>query len=140
MATLARDTRSYAPAPVWAGRVLSALVIAFLVMDAGMKIVGIQAVADTAGPLGWTTDLGFWRALGLLLLALTALYAWPRTSALGAVFLTGYLGGAIATHVRVGSPLFTHVLFGVYLALAMWGGLWLRSPALRALLPFQTKE
>lgn len=140
MASLARDTRSNAPAPVWVGRVLSGLFIAFMVMDAGMKIAGIHAVADTAGPLGWTQDLGFWRLIGLLALALTALYAWPHTAVLGAVLLTGYLGGAIATHVRVGSPLLTYVLFGVYLALFMWGGLWLRSPALRALLPFKTKE
>jgi hypothetical protein len=140
MATLAQSTTPSVSASMWTGRVLSGLFIAFMVMDAGMKIAGIQAVADTAGPLGWTQDLAFWRIIGLLALALTALYAWPRTSVLGAVALTGYLGGAIATHVRAGSPLFTHVLFGVYLALAMWGGLWLRSSALRALLPFKTKE
>ena len=77
---------------------------------------------------------GFWRAIGLLLLAITALYAWPRTAVLGAVLLTGYLGGAVATHVRVGSPLFSHILFGVYLGIALWGGLWLRDRGLRAVL------
>jgi hypothetical protein len=117
------------------GRVLSGLVIAFMIMDAGMKIAQLPQVGETAGPLGWTTDPGFWRNLGLLLLAMTALYAWPRTAVLGAIMLTGYLGGAIATQVRVGSPLFSHVLFGVYLALAMWGGLWLRRPDLRAIVP-----
>jgi len=135
MATLAPSVPARAPASAWTGRVLSGLAIAFLVMDAGMKIAQIDAVGETAGPLGWTADLGFWRNLGLLLLACTALYAWPRTALLGAVLLTGYLGGAIATHVRVGNPLFTHTLFGLYLALMIWGGLWLRSPALRSLLP-----
>ena len=66
---------------------------------------------------------------------MTALYAWPRTAVLGAVLLTGYLGGAVATHLRVGSPLFSHTLFGVYLGIALWGGLWLRDGRVRALLP-----
>ena len=73
--------------------------------------------------------------MGLLLLAITALYAWPRTAVLGAVLLTGYLGGAVATHLRVGDPLFSHILFGVYLGIALWGGLWLRDGRVRALLP-----
>jgi hypothetical protein len=75
------------------------------------------------------------RTLGTLLLVPTLLYTWPRTALLGAILVTGYLGGAIATHLRIGSPLLTHTLFGVYLALMVWGGLWLRSPRLRALLP-----
>lgn len=75
--------------------------------------------------------------LGVLTLAGTILYAIPRTSVLGAILLTGYLGGAIYTHVRIGSPLFTHTLFGVYLGLMIWSGLWLRDPVLRALIPFR---
>lgn len=138
MATIAA-TRT-PPLPRWAGRVLTGLTVAFLVIDAGMKIVGIPQVGETAVQLGWPGDAGLWRAIGLLLLACTLLYAWPRTALLGAVLLTGYLGGTIATHVRAGSPLFTHVLFGFYLALAMWGGLWLRRPELRALLPLVTKD
>ncbi|MXO60239.1 DoxX family protein [Altererythrobacter salegens] len=124
--------------PNWwpiSGRVLSGLVIAFLLMDATMKIAALPAVAETSAQLGWTTDAGFWRGMGVLLLALTALYAWPRTAMLGAVLLTGYLGGAIATHVRVGSPMFSHILFGLYLGVMLWGGLWFRSPALRHLFP-----
>ena len=117
------------------GRVLTGLAIAFFIMDAGMKIAGLPQVAETAATLGWPTGTGFWRAMGIMLLALTALYAWPRTSVLGAVLLTGYLGGAVATHLRIGNPLLTHTLFAVYLGVALWGGLWLRSPPLRALFP-----
>lgn len=69
----------------------------------------------------------------------TALYAWPRTALLGAILLTAYLGGAVATHVRIGSPLFSHVFFGIYLGLFVWGGLWLRDPRLRALFPLDTR-
>jgi hypothetical protein len=126
------------PASIWAGRVLSGLAIAFLVFDAGIKIAQIPAVGETAATLGWTTDVGFWRNMGLLLLACTALYAWPRTAVLGAILLTGYLGGAIAAHVRIGNPLFSHTLFGVYLALFVWGGLWLRFPALRSVFSIVT--
>jgi len=67
----------------------------------------------------------------------TLLYIWKRTSVLGAVLLTALLGGAVATHIRIDSPLFSHTLFGVYLGLIMWGGLWLRDPALRRLLPLR---
>ena len=80
------------------------------------------------------------RQLGVLTLLGTALYAFPRTSVLGAIVLTGYIGGAIYVHVRAGSPLFTHTLFGVYLALLIWGGLYLRDPLLRALIPFRQQS
>lgn len=136
MANIAHTPASSSGRAVLAGRILSGLAIAFLVMDAGMKIAAIPAVAETSAQLGWTVDVGFWRGMGVLLLVLTALFAWPRTAFLGAVLLTAYLGGAVATHVRVGSPLFSHVLFGVYLGAIMWSGLWLRSPALRNLAPF----
>ena len=111
----------------WTGRVISGLVIAFLVMDAGMKIAALPFVSASAANIGWTADPGYWRAMGLLLLAITALYAWPRTAVLGAILLTGYLGGAVATHARIDDPLFSHTLFGVYLGIALWGGLWLRD-------------
>lgn len=120
---------------VWGGRALSGLVILFLTLDAAMKIAALPIVAETAPTIGWTGDPGFWQRMGLLLLAITALYAWPRTAVLGAILLTGYLGGAVATHLRVGDPPFSHVLFGVYLGIALWGGLWLRDSRLRALLP-----
>lgn len=121
--------------PIWTGRVLTVLIVLFLLMDAGIKIAALPVVTDGAATVGWTGDPGFWRAMGVLLLAITALYAWPRTAVLGAILLTGYLGGAVATHVRVGDPLFSHTLFGVYLGVVLWGALWLRDPRLRNLLP-----
>jgi chromate transport protein ChrA len=92
-----------------------------------MKIAALPIVAEAAMTIGWTVDPGFWRAMGLLLLAIIALYAWPRTAALGAILLTGYLGGAVATHVRIGNPFFSHTPFAVYLGVALWVGLWLYS-------------
>jgi len=124
-----------ADAAVWTGRVLSALVVLFLLMDAGMKFSNLPIVASTGGQLGWAADTA--RPLGVTLLICTLLYVWPRTAVLGAVLLTAYLGGAVATHVRVGSPLFSHVLFGVYLGLFVWGGLYLRDASLRALFPIR---
>ena len=120
---------------IWTGRMLSGLVILFLVMDAGMKIAALPIVSESAVMIGWTADPGFWRAMGLLLLAITALYAWPRTAVLGAILLTGYLGGAVATHLRMSDPLLSHTLFGVYLGIVLWSGLWLRDVRVRNLLP-----
>jgi hypothetical protein len=120
---------------VWFGRALSGLVVLFLLFDGAIKLVPLQVVIDTVIPLGWPTDAGTWRALGIVLIISALLYAYPRTALLGAILITAYLGGAVATHVRVGSPLFSHVLFGVYLGLVLWAGLWLRDPRIRALLP-----
>ena len=124
-----------------AGRILSGLVIVFLLFDAGLKLASPATAIKYSPPgLGWPLDVPTMTMLGLLLLIPTLLYIWPRTAVLGAILITAYLGGAVATHVRIGSPLFTHTLFGVYLALMVWGGLWLRSPALRALIPFSQKD
>jgi len=127
-------------AGVWTGRLLSGLVVLFFLLDGGAKLPPLQPVTDTLGELGWPTDPGTSRLLGLTMLVIAALYAVPRTSLLGAILMTGYLGGAVATHARVGSPAATHLLFGVYVGLAAWGGLWLRSPRLRALLPFRLAD
>ena len=136
MATQA-PTAASTPASVWAGRILTGLVAVFLLADSGKKLaVPDKMAANTPPNRGWPLDSASLRMLGLLLLIPTLLYLWPRTAVLGAVLITGYLGGAIATHARIADPLFTHTLFGLYLALMVWGGLWLRSPALRALLPF----
>ena len=123
---------------VWIGYVLSGLVILFMVLDAAMKLVPIDAVIAASTELGLPATAGFARGLGILALACTALYAFPRTSVLGAILLTGYLGGAVATHLRVGSPVFSHLLFGVYLGILLWGGLYLRDQRLRAIFPFMT--
>ncbi len=129
-----------ASAGVWTGRVLSGFVVAFLLVDAGTKLVAPQFAIDNSPPLGWELDIVTVRTLGLLLLIPTLLYIWPRTAVLGAVLITGYLGGAIATHMRMDSPLLTHTLFGVYLGLMVWGGLWLRNPALRSVFPLSTRK
>ena len=122
---------------LWAGRVLSGLVILFLIFDIVVKLIPLEIALTTSGELGYPSSVAFARGLGLLLLLCTALYAYPRTSILGAILLTGYLGGAIATHVRVGSPIFSHTLFGLYLGLMLWGGLYLRNFSLRALIPLR---
>ena len=121
-----------------AGRVLSGLVILFLLFDAGLKLVSPKTAIKYSPPdLGWTLEVGTMYLLGMLLLIPTLLYIWPRTAILGAILITGYLGGAIGTHVRIDSPLFSYSLFGVYLGLMLWGGLWLRDPRLRALIPLR---
>ena len=117
-----------------AGRILSGLVILFLLFDAGLKLVAPEVAIKYSPPdLGWPLEVGTMYTLGLLLLIPTLLYIWPRTAVIGAILITGYLGGAIATHLRIGSPLFSHILFGAYLGVMLWAGLWLRSPALRLL-------
>jgi hypothetical protein len=116
------------------GWTISELVIAFLVFDGAIKLVPLAVVTETMAQLGYPEGLE--RGLGILTLTCAVLYAWPRTSVLGAVLLTGLLGGAMATHLRVGSPIATHLLFGLYLGLMAWGGLYLRDPRVRALIPF----
>ncbi|WCT73363.1 DoxX family protein [Sphingomonas naphthae] len=135
MATLAFDP-ALAPARdrrLLAGRILGGVGIAFLLLDGAMKLAPLQPVIDTMQALGWPTGSGLLRTLGVIQIGATLLYAWRRTSLIGAILLTAYLGGAIATHVRIGSPLATHCFFGIYVALLLWGALWLRDPRLRAL-------
>lgn len=121
---------------LWAGRVLSAVVVLFMIFDGVIKLPPLEIVTQTMVQLGWPADANVSRMLGTIGLVSTALYALPRTSVLGAILLTAYLGGAVATHVRIGSPLFSHILFGVYLGAILWGGLYLRDPRVRALFPF----
>lgn len=119
----------------WIGAVLSGLAVLFLLFDVTIKFLAPPEV------ISGTTDLGYSASviplLAWLLLISVVLYVAPPTSVLGALLLTGYLGGAIATHVRVGNPLFSHVLFPVYVALFVWGGLYLREPRLAVLLPLR---
>jgi hypothetical protein len=116
------------------GLALTSIAVLFLLMDTAIKLLAVPDVLSTTAQLGYPGTKAFAQFLGVLLLVCTLLYVWPRTAFLGAVLLTGYLGGAIASHVRIGSPLFSHVLFGVYVGLFVWGGLWLRDERLRALL------
>jgi hypothetical protein len=120
---------------VWTGRILTGLVVLFLLLDSAMKLLPLQVVIDTTKDLGWPTDPTTLRALGVVLIVSALLYAYRPSSILGAILITAYLGGAVATHARIGSPLFSHTLFGVYVGVATWAGLWLREPRLRALLP-----
>lgn len=128
------ETQASTSAIVWIGRVLSALSIAFLLLDAAMKLVPLQPVIDSMQSLGFTSTEALARGLGVLLIACTVLYAVPKTALLGALLLTGYLGGAIAIQLRAGTPLFSHVLFGGYIGLALWAGLLARNSQIRSLI------
>jgi hypothetical protein len=119
----------------WTGRVLSGIAVLFLLFDGAIKLVPIQPVTDSLRELGYPASDSFARFLGVLTLLCIALYAWPRTAVLGAVLLTGIMGGAIASHLRLGDPLFSHTLFGVYLGLFFWVGLWLRDERVRRIMP-----
>jgi hypothetical protein len=120
---------------IWAGRILSGLVIAFLLMDAIMKFVIPPAVVKGMADAGW--PLHFSVPLGIILLSCVILYTIPRTSVLGAILLTGYLGGAVASNMRLELPLFSHVLFPVYVGVLAWGGLFFREPRVRDLIPLK---
>jgi len=115
---------------------MSGLAILFLLFDAILKFVNPPAVVQTTvNELGYAQHHIF--VLGVLGLAVTILYMIPQTSILGAVLLTGFLGGAIATHLRVDNPLFSHLLFPVYIGILVWGGIWLRDERLIKIFPFK---
>lgn len=120
-------------AAVWTGRVFSGLAAAFLTVDSVAKLLQIQPVIDGTIALGYPREIVF--TLGAILVTSVLAYVIPRTSVLGALLLTGYLGGAVATHVRLSHPLFSHTLFPTYVAALVWGGLVLRDARLRAFLP-----
>src|SRR3984885_8855943 len=134
MSSLA-DTAPVSKPALWLGRFLSGLVILFLLFDGAIKLVPGPVVTETMDRMGYGSSETLARSLGIITLVCTILYAVPPTSILGAILLTGYLGGAMASHLRIGSPLFSHILFGFYLGLMVWGGLWLRDRNFRALLP-----
>jgi hypothetical protein len=120
-----------------AGWVLSGLFALFLLgASVTPKLAGMPVAADTMRELGWPD--GYVLVIGVIELACVLLYLFPRTSVLGAVLSMALFGGAMATQIRVGNPLFSHQLFSIYLGLFMWGGLWLRDPALRAVFPWRT--
>ena len=131
------NTVPISPKKLWAGRIISGLAALFLVMDGVMKLVKPAPVVVGTVKLGYSESVIL--PLGIVLLACTIVYVIPRTSVLGAILLTGYLGGAVATHVRVGDPLFSHVLFPVYLGVLIWLGLYLRDDRLSALIPLREK-
>jgi hypothetical protein len=123
---------------LWTGRILSILPALFLLLDGVMKLMKPEIVVQTTVQIGYSESIIV--PLGIVLLVSTVLYLVPRTSVLGAVLLTGYLGGAVATNARIGSPLFSHVLFPVYIGVLLWGGLFLRDPRVSALIPFRANR
>ncbi|UES41670.1 DoxX family protein [Roseibium aggregatum] len=121
---------------LWAGRILTGLFALFMLgASIAPKLLHLPVAEDTLAELGWPAGYAF--PIGLIELACLVLYLIPRTSVLGAILMMGLLGGAMATQIRAGSPLFSHVLFSLYLGLFMWGGLWLRAPDLRRLFPLR---
>jgi hypothetical protein len=119
-----------------AGIVCTAVVALFIAFDTILKVLRLDVAVEGTTSLGYPAGTVLW--IGVIELVCLVLYLVPRTAVLGALLLTAYLGGAVATHVRISSPLLTHKLFPVYVALLLWGGLYLRDPRVRALLPFRT--
>jgi hypothetical protein len=140
-ATLAADTTAPGAAPrpskaaIRAARITTGVSVAFLLFDATFKLFATPEAIEGTMELGYSPDVIV--PLGLVQLGCLFLYLVPRTAILGALLWTGYLGGAIATHVRVGNPLFSHTLFPIYVAVLLWAGLWLRDMRVRALLPLR---
>jgi hypothetical protein len=120
----------------WAGYIVSGLPALMLLADALGKFVKPAPVVEGTTQLGYSESVIL--PLGIILLVSTVLYLIPRTAVLGAILLTGYLGGAVATHLRVGSPLPTHTLFPIYLGILIWLGLYLRDRRLRELVPLRS--
>lgn len=120
------------PGGVWVGRLLSGIAVAFLLFDVSGKLMKVAPVIEGTVKLGYAENTVF--PIGVLLLVGVLLYLIPQTTVLGAIYLAAYLGGAVASHYRLGNPLATHVLFPVYVAALLWGGLALRDQKLLALL------
>ncbi|WP_079909033.1 DoxX family protein [Paenibacillus sp. 32352] len=119
---------------LWTGRILSWVTILFMLFDGVFKLIKPAPVIEGTVTLGYAEH--HIMVIGILGLIPTILYAIPRTSVLGALLLTAYFGGVVATHIRMDAPLFTHTLFPIYLAVLTWGGIWLRNDKVRKLLPF----
>jgi hypothetical protein len=126
---------SNSKAMLWAGWGMSGLTVLFMLFDGISKLVLEQHVVEATTKIGYPVDA--LRPLGIVLLVCTVLYAIPRTAIFGAILLTGYLGGAVASKVRIDDPLFGSVLFGVYFGILAWGGLYLRDKRLRTLIPLR---
>jgi hypothetical protein len=118
-------------AALWTGRVLTGIAALFLTFDTIVKLALVKPALDANAQLGYAASMI--RPVGLIELACLVVYLVPRTAPIGALFWTGYLGGAIASQLRAGNPLFSHVLFPIYVAALVWGGLWLRDARVRSL-------
>jgi len=133
--TTQSQTAAVTRSMIWTGWIMSGIVVVFLMFDGITKLMMIAPVVDATTGIGY--PVGVIRPLGIVCLACAILYAIPRTSILGAILLTGFLGGAVASKVRLEDPLFSQVLFGVYVGILAWGGLYLRDGRLRALIPLR---
>jgi hypothetical protein len=121
---------------LWAGRIIRGLVVLFMLFDSAIKLMKFAPAVEGTARLGYPVTLVL--PIGIVLLVCVVLYAIPRSSILGAILLTGHLGGAVASNVRMGNPLFGYVLFPVYVGVLLWGGLFLRDARLRALIPLRS--
>jgi len=122
-------------AAIWAGRVLSALVVAFMLFDGGITVIAFDFVTKGMAEFGFPVDYA--RPLGSVMLLCTLLYAVPQTAVLGAILLTGFLGGTIVAHMPRPEPFLPHIVIALLMGAIVWGGLWLRDPRLRALVPLR---
>ena len=120
---------------LWTGRFLSGVAVLFLTFDAAVKVLKLDLAVQATKQLGYPENVIV--ALGLIEIVCLIAYVIPRTSVLGVVVWTGYLGGAVASQFRVGNPLFSHTLFPIYVATFLWAGLWLRDEQLRSVLPMR---
>lgn len=128
-------TKPISSRAIWTSRILWTAAVLFMLLDTGIKLMRDSHAVEGTTRLGYPDSTV--QLLGIIEAVCLVLYLIPRTSILGMVLLTGYFGGAVATHVRLENPLFSHVLFSVYIALMMWGSLYLREPRLQELLPFR---
>jgi DoxX-like family len=133
---VANDLARVSTGRLWTGRAIAGLIALFCLFDAAMKFVQPKPVADAFVRTGWPLHLSV--TLGVLLMTSTVLYLIPRTAILGAILLTGYLGGAVATNLRLENPLFSYTLFPVYFGVLVWVSLWLRDPKLQELVPLRS--
>jgi hypothetical protein len=122
-------------AAIWTGRALSALVVAFMLFDGGITVIAFDFVTKGMAEFGFPVDYA--RPLGAVMLLCTLLYAIPQTAMLGAILLTGFLGGTIVAHMPRPEPFVPHIIIALLMGAVVWGGLWLRDPRLRALVPLR---
>jgi hypothetical protein len=137
MSAIAIDTpRTAVPGSraLWTGRILSGVSILFLTADAAGKLIAPQTMIAYSPPLGLPADPSLYRLIGAILAVCVGLHLWRRTAVLGAVLITGFLGGAIAVNLRAEMPLFSNTLFGLYLGILLWTGFWLRDARVRSLI------
>jgi hypothetical protein len=134
----ANQTTTESKARLWTARILSGIAVLFLLFDSAIHLMVIPPVVEAFTQLGLSINLAI--AIGIIELVCLVLYIVPPTSIVGAILLTGYLGGAVAIQLRVGAPLFGTALFPIYIGILVWGGLFLRDGYLRTIIPFRTQE